>query len=223
VIQAIVWDMDGVLIDSEPLWRQAEVEVLSSLGVPITMPDTIETMGRRIDDVIRLWFNRSPWEGPSIDVVAQNVVERVIELVNETGEVKPGVYEAFALLRSCNMRMALASSSSSVLISAVLQKLELNDFLEFAHSAEHEEFGKPHPAVYLTAARKLGLAPQECLAFEDSGAGVEAAKNAGMKCLCIPDPAIDSNKIQRADLILPSLTELRKEHLDMLMCQAKPR
>ena len=103
---------------------------------------------------------------------------------------------------------------TSEIIAAVLETLGIGGYFRVAQSAEHEPFGKPHPGVYIEAARALGVEPLQCLAFEDSPNGVIAAKAARMTCVAVPDPALAADRrFGAADLVLGSLTEFRLEML----------
>jgi beta-phosphoglucomutase-like phosphatase (HAD superfamily) len=120
----------------------------------------------------------------------------------------PGVVAAIALFGRCGLRLAIASSSPRRLIDAVCDRLGL-DGIEVRCSAMDEARGKPAPDVYLTAARKLGVAAAACLALEDSPNGVASAKAAGMRCVAIPDPLLAGHpRYGEADLVLRSLTDL---------------
>ena len=128
-------------------------------------------------------------------------------LVRRQGEPMPGVPEAIAVFGRLGLRLAIASSSPIRLIDAVCARLNLD--IDVRCSALDEPHGKPAPARYLAAARRLGLSPARCLAVEDSPAGVLAAKDAGMTCVAVPDPLLTGDpRYRRADLVLPSLTEL---------------
>jgi sugar-phosphatase len=186
VIDAVVFDMDGVVVDSEPLWVAAEIEVFGAVGVALTVERCRETTGLRIDEAVDHWWQRHPWSGPTPAEVADAIVERVVALVRERSEPMPGVREAVAAARALGP-VALASSSSRRLIDAVLDRLGL-DF-DVVHSAEDEAFGKPHPAIYLTTCERLGTAPFRTLAVEDSVNGVVAAKAARLACVAVPEPA----------------------------------
>src|SRR5476651_1462101 len=149
MIQAVIFDMDGLLIDSEPLWQAAEIKVFDTLGVPLTPAMTTQTMGLRTDEVVHHWHKQFPWSTPSQEVVAQLVDDEVIELIKTKGEGRDGVDAAVAACESLKLPMAIASSSSMVLIKAVVKKLGLEDKIRVIHSAHDESHGKPHPAVYL--------------------------------------------------------------------------
>jgi sugar-phosphatase len=203
---AAIFDMDGVLIDSEPFWQRAQIEVFSRIGVHLTVEDTERTMGRRIRDVVAFWHAERAWRGPTIDAVAESVVHEVIRLVQTEGEPMGGSLQAIDLLQSLGIPLSLATSSDENLIEAVLSKLGLQSAFKVRCSAADEEFCKPHPAVYLTAARRLGVSPERCLVFEDSPAGVTSAKSAGMKVVALPNPAIvDHRELAAADLVIPGL------------------
>lgn len=212
--RAVILDMDGLLIDTEPVWRDVEIEVLGRLGLHLTEEDCMETMGVRVDDVVRLWYDRHPWSGPSVAEVTDQIVRGVIAHVELQGEPKAGVLEAVGAIHAAGIPIAIASSSSESLIFAVIDRLGLRPAISAVASAEHEEEGKPHPAVYLSAARALGVPPQNCVAFEDSPNGVLSARAAGMYCIAVPDPYLAGDpRMREADLTLDSLEDFS---LDLL-------
>ena len=217
MIQAIIFDMDGLLIDSEPLWEEAELEVFNQVGVPLTSEMTKQTMGLRVDEVVQHWFDLYPWKDISHKEIEAKIVEKVIALIKEKGTAKEGVNEMIRFFKDKNMPMAIASSSSMDIIETVVKKLHIKNNLDVIYSAEHEQYGKPHPGVYITAAQKLGIASEKCLAFEDSPNGVLAAKAAKMKCIAVPDEKMkDDKRFGRADIILDSLSEFNLELLNKL-------
>jgi mannitol-1-/sugar-/sorbitol-6-/2-deoxyglucose-6-phosphatase len=185
---ASIFDMDGLLVDSEPLWRDAEVEILGALGVPLGETSTRRTKGMFVEEVSAYWYERYPWGGPSVGDVAVQIVDRVCELVVERAELLPGVSNAIEVCRRHGLALAVASSSEYRLIHLVLDHFALTDLFSLIHSAEDEPYGKPHPGVYLTAAAKLDVHPTRCVAWEDASAGVLAAKAARMVCVAVPEP-----------------------------------
>jgi HAD superfamily hydrolase (TIGR01509 family) len=213
-IEAVIFDMDGVLIDSEELWREAEAAVFRSVGIPMTAEDGRLTMGLRSDEVVEYWYTRRPWSGPTKIEVDAAINRGVIDLIMERGGIMPGAVKTIELLHGAGYPLGVASSSSSELIGKVVDKLGVRDKLGVLQSAEHEPYGKPHPAVYIEAARRLGVAPDRCLAIEDSPAGLVAAKAARMSCVVVP--AADMRGDHRfciADAVLSSLEEFS---LDLL-------
>lgn len=219
MIEAGIFDMDGLLVDSEPLWQEAEIEVFGEVGLRLTRAQCMETKGRRVDETIAYWHERCPWTGASLAEIERRLVRRVEEIIRARGEAKPGVDHALQFFRGKGAKLALASSSSLPLIHAVLDRLKLEDAFEVVHTATEESAGKPDPAVYLTTARRLGIEPRRCVALEDSIHGVLAAKAAGMTCIAVPDdssgdPEQDramNEKLSVADVVLGSLADLDEE------------
>ena len=209
MIKAVIFDLDGLLIDSEPLWQEAEIAIFERVNIKLTHELCLQTKGLRIDEVVNYWYQKYPWTNLTKKEVEDLIVAKVIELIHLKGEPLPGVNRAVSFVRQKEVQVALASSSATVIIQAALQKLNLTAIFTQIYSAESELFGKPHPGVYLTTASKLNVLPQECLALEDSLNGVLAAKAAQMKCIAIPEELQYSNpKFAIADIILKSLEQL---------------
>jgi sugar-phosphatase len=204
---AILFDMDGVLVDSEPLWKIAMEEVFTALGSKLTKTDFQKTVGMRIDQVILFWKDIEGWKEQVQDIEYQ-IIERMVALIREEGQALPGVQDTVMHFNKIK-KVGLASSSPKKLIDSVLLKTQLNPFFHGVFSAENEPFGKPHPAVYLTAANQLGVNPNRCLVIEDSLNGVISAKAANMTVVCIPEKTHLSNpKLIVADYHFDSMTEL---------------
>ena len=199
--------MDGVLVDSEPIWRAVEREVFAGVGIEVTDEDLFETMGVRVADVVERWHRRKPWDRPSREEVARSIVERVAHAIEREGAFNREATPAIDNVDGLGLRLALASSSPMRLIRKVLSIGGLVDRFEVVLSAEDEERGKPDPAVYLSAARKLGVQPERCLAVEDSINGVRSAKDAGMVCVAVPVSGVIDG-VEGADLVLGSIAEL---------------
>lgn len=197
---AIIFDMDGVLIDSEPLWKIAMENVFKSVGCPLTRNDFKKTVGLRIDEVIQYWYQHAGWDHKTPLEVEQEIIQQMIGLIQEKGAPLPGVIETLNYLKENEFKIGLGTSSYTILIESVLQKLGVSEMFDFTHSAEHEDFGKPHPAVYLTVAKQLKVEPRKCLVIEDSLNGIIAGKAAQMKVICIPEKTHDKEpKLMLAD------------------------
>lgn len=194
-MDAVIFDMDGVLIDSEPLWRQAEVSIFGKFGIHITEEMCFQTTGMRVDEVVRYWSERlgKPETDPWLQIETE-MVDEVIRLVHLHAEPMKGVLDLLAELQRKNIPLALCSSSPSRLINGVLEALKIRGYFKVVQSAEKEAYGKPHPAVYLQAALQLGMAPERCLAIEDSVNGCISAKAAKMKVVAVPEPHARNDK-----------------------------
>ena len=214
-IEAVVLDMDGLLMDTEPVWRVAEVAVFTALGVELTEEELMGSMGQTIAAVVPVWRLREPAHGVGArrltDVeVQERIIEMVAAEVAATGVPMPGVTDAIALLRRLGLPVAIASGSPPRMIEVVTERLGLG-WIEVRCSAMDEPRSKPAPDVYLTAARRLGVRPERCVAIEDSPSGVLSAKAAGMLCIAVPDPLMEGDPAYaEADLVLGALTELNE-------------
>ena len=216
-MKAAIFDMDGLLIDSEPFWRYAEKKVFALLGITITDDHCVEMTGRRIDEVVAYWFKKRPWLDKSTDQVVQEILTGVMELVEARGTALEGVYEVLEILRCQRLKIGLASSSPLPLIEAVVRKLNIGRYFDVVCSAKDEEFGKPHPAVYLTTANRLNVHSGDCVVFEDSLAGVQSAKSAGMVTIAVPAAEqYDDTKFEEADFKLRSLSEFKLDLIHTL-------
>jgi len=183
----VIYDMDGVLTDSEPLWKIAMEDVFKSVGCPLTKEDFQRTVGLRIDEVTTYWYQVSPWPDASPKDVENAIVKRMIALLTERATPLPGVVESLEFFASRGLKIGLATSSYQVLIDCILDTLQIRKYFQTIHSAEYELFGKPHPAVYLTAAKLLDLDPRRCLVIEDSLNGIISGKAARMTVFCVPE------------------------------------
>ncbi|MDX2246552.1 MAG: hexitol phosphatase HxpB [Bacteroidia bacterium] len=208
MINAVIFDMDGVLIDSEPFWRQAMIEVFADLGITLTVVQATETMGIRINETVAYWYDRFHWKGKSIEEVVDAILAGVIRIIREKGVIKEGVAEMMAFLQEKQIPLAVASSSATIVIDAVLDTLGIRSQFAVIKSAEKEPYGKPHPAVFLLTAEALGVPPGECLVVEDSLNGLIAAKAARMKTVVVPEALVSGKpEFVLADYKLHSLEE----------------
>jgi len=207
-MKAIIFDMDGVLIDSEPLWKRAEIKGFGKVGLDLTQTDCEETVGLRIDEVVKMWFQKEPWKNSTCEEVTIDIVNILIDEIKANGQVLPGVISVLDACKKADLKIGLATSSYYNIIEAVLDRLKIQHYFDVIHSAEYEKSGKPHPAVFLTTAEKLNVAPTDCLVIEDSLNGVVAAKAARMKTIAVPEQLHAYNpKLILADVIIESLLD----------------
>lgn len=214
MVNAVIFDMDGLLLDSEDFWQHSEFKQFSALGVPLTLADTKKTVGWRCDYVVRYWYEQAPWQGPTQGEVADAIIDGVIAQIKSKGRLLPGAQHAIELCKQLGLPMALATSSNHRMMRETLRHFGLLSLFDATCSAEFLPYAKPHPQVYLNAAEALGIAPTNCLALEDSVTGVIAAKAARMTCIAVPEHAnFNDPRYAIADYKLASLTELLPSHL----------
>lgn len=187
--RAIVFDMDGVLVDSEPLWRRAEVACFGRYGLALEEADCVQTMGLRIDEAVAYWIEHRSWTPHSIDEVAGAIVDEMESRIRAEATPIAGVEAALDAANADGWRVGLASSSPMRLIEATLDAFGLRTRFEVCCSAENETLGKPHPDVYRSTLRALDVEASRAIAIEDSANGVASAIAAGMRCVAIPEPA----------------------------------
>ena len=155
---AVIFDMDGVLVDSEPLWKIAMHEVFSSLGSTLEKKDFQKTVGLRIDEVIFYWKNIENWK-PSVIEIEEQIINKMITLINAQATPLIGVIDTLDYL-SDRMPIAVASSSPFRLINAVLNKLDILHYFKVVHSAEEEDFGKCIQCKQQINEQRIALMPE---------------------------------------------------------------
>lgn len=207
--EAVIFDMDGVLVDSEPIWKIAMEQAFHSVGCKLTREDFQKTVGLRIDEVINYWYKIAPWEKATVQEVEQLIIQKMVQLLSENAKPLTGVVETLQFLKEKKFKVGLATSSYRILVDTILKICQLENYFDVLHTAEEEEYGKPHPAVYLSAAKMLGVNPLQCLVIEDSINGVISGKAARMQVVCIPEKTHHPNpKLMLADYSFDTMDEM---------------
>ncbi len=208
--KAVIFDMDGVIIDSEPLWKEAEISVFKKYGYNFTYEMCEETKGMRVDEVTVYWKKKLK-ANFNAGQVKDDIIAAIINLIKDKGKAMEGLNEVVHKLSSQGFKIGLASSSPLAIIETVIKKLEIENYFEVIHSAEFETYGKPHPQVFITAAKKLNIPVENCWVIEDSFYGLIAAIAAKMKTIALP--ASDEPNIKKfiiADFIANSHIDIIK-------------
>lgn len=216
-LNTVIFDMDGLLIDSEPLWEAAGTEALQRYGVALTDNQYHTTTGLRTREWLEWWFSQFNVDHAFLQEAEEFIIAKAIEKIGLHGQPFAGVEYIFSFFRQRGFRIGLATSSPLSLVQVVTEKLKIGEKLDAIASAEKLALGKPHPQVYLDCALLLHAAPHECVCFEDSFNGMIAAKAARMKCVVIPAPGqAHEPKWNAADMQLANLQEFNDEMLERL-------
>ncbi|MDD3959518.1 MAG: HAD family phosphatase [Clostridiaceae bacterium] len=208
MIEAVIFDMDGVLLDSEPLHDEVNLEILQNFGVEADKSVTNPYIGRTSE---ALWSGMAElFDLPeSVEQLIERQWELVISYLPDSGICESdGLGELLTYIARKGLRASVASSSRIAFIRAVFDHLGLWDHMEGYTGGEEVALGKPAPDIYIAAAAKLGVPPENCMAVEDSTAGVLSAKAAGMFTVGYRNPTSDGQDVSAADRTVRGLREI---------------
>ena len=211
----VIFDMDGVLIDSEPWWNVALRNGFRIVDLEMSDEMCEETMGARLNEVIEYRIKKHQIDPSFASILEEKIIDEMIYFVQNKAEILPGVKESISKLKEAVFLLAIASSSPYRLINAVIEKLGFTNEFDAVLSAQDDNLGKPNPAVYIRCAKTLEVDVSRCVVIEDSVNGMVAGKAAKMRVLVVPDPKMYGDIAWGlADFKLQSLLDLNiKEHL----------
>jgi HAD superfamily hydrolase (TIGR01509 family) len=213
----VIFDMDGLLIDSEPWWQEAGMETLREYDIELTLEQYHLTTGLRTKEWIDYWFSHFGISKTNALDAENAIVALAIEKIQAHAKPMPGIEYIFSFFAERHFRIGLATSSPLELVDTVVRLLGIAHWLQAVSSAGTLAYSKPHPQVYINCAELLGSSPLQCCCFEDSFNGLIAAKAARMKCIIIPSPdQFHLPKWGAADLKLSSLLEFDESMLTVL-------
>lgn len=206
-VKALIFDMDGVLIDSEPLHLLAYQRYLADFGLTFLEEDNHNFLGMKDLDCAKHLLKRHKLEMTAIEFVQRK--EAVLhQLFKEQLQVQPGVLQTLEKTSQLQIPTAIASSATMPTIELVVELTGTRKYFQYLCSGDEVPNGKPAPDVFLLAAQRLGQNPSECLVIEDTFNGVCAAKAAGMMCIAIPCQATRHQDFAHADLVLSGMAEV---------------
>ena len=212
-IQAVIWDMDGVILDSAEAHRLSWHRMAQYEGVSFSDPQFWITFGRRNDEIINLLWG--PLSREKMQEMADRKEQYFREAIRTTATPLPGAIELLSELHDAHYPQALASSAPMANIELISEVLSLNRYLDALVSGETVPHGKPAPDIFLKAATTLDMAPEISLVIEDAVAGVEAAHAAGMRCIAVAGER-DLPGLRAAELMVTSLTEVNLARIQSL-------
>ena len=186
-LSAIIFDMDGLLVDSEPVWHEVEIGLIESHGYVYSEAVRSQGIGMRVDEFAAILQQHYPKLGDSAAAIESAITDGLLALPPERIKARPGADEIVRYAAARNIPRAIASSSTQVVIEHFVRLMGWAALIPNRFSAQFMARGKPAPDIYLHAAERLGLPPETCLALEDSRAGTQAAQAAGMTCFTVPD------------------------------------
>ena len=216
MIEAVIFDMDGLLVDSEPVWDSARRWMADSAGKPWSTLDRDAVMGVSTEEWADYMIDRLELS-PSREEVIDAIIGRMAEMYRAGVPYRPGAIEAVDLVAR-RYRTAIASGSHPMLIDTVMADAPMRGKFEVVVAADDICAGKPPPDVYLAAAERLGVDAGDCVCLEDSGNGIVSGARAGMHVVAVPDPRFPprAEALAQAQLVLGSLEELSREKLGRL-------
>jgi HAD superfamily hydrolase (TIGR01509 family) len=205
-LNTVIFDIDGLLIDSEPLWAAAATQILKEYNIALSDKQYKTTTGLRTKEFVHWWLHYFKLDANLQQTVEKNIIDVVLQKIKTNGTVMPGAKNIIYFFKEQQFKIGLATSSPKSLIDLVIDMLQIKDVVMATASAEDLAFGKPHPQVYLNCAEQLNSHPLQCVCFEDSFNGMIAAKAARMKCVVVPHHSqIKEECWAAADLKLSSL------------------
>ena len=216
-LDTVIFDMDGLLVNSETLWGIAANLVFEQYGFKLSPEQHITTTGLRTREFVHWWFQHFGIAQSEEPEAEDAIINCVLQMVNDNCEMMPGVQHVFNLFYSLRFKIGIASSSPQSLIDLVMERSGIKQYVQGTASGQLLPYGKPHPQVYLNCAETLQSLPAHCISFEDSFYGMIAAKAARMTCVVVPDyKQYKEERWATADLKLSSLQNFSSLHLQML-------
>ena len=198
--------MDGVIIDSEPLHFEVEIELLEKLGGKMDKEAHqlfVGTTDYKMWSTLKEQFNLKPPVEDIIEMKKDMFISRIDEI-----ELMPNFMSLMLSLYNAGYPLAIASSNNRKVVDRIVEKFDLGVYIKFTISGDDVSKGKPHPEVFLTAAKKMSLVPKNCLVIEDATNGVKAAKASGMKCVGLDSIPASGQDLSQADLVINNLAKL---------------
>ena len=215
-MKAVIFDMDGVIIDSEPIHFEVDMQTMREFGVNISKDELNKYVGTTNEYMLNDLINKYKIQR-SLKEILEYKMELTIRRIKETKiNAISGIPELLISLKHNNIKTAIGSSSPKELIITVIEKFQLGKYFDCIVSGDEVKEGKPKPDIYLEVSKRIGVNPEECIVIEDSRNGVLAAKNAGMKCFGFRNVNSGNQDLSKADIIVDSIRNIDIEIIKVL-------
>ncbi|MCT8525889.1 hexitol phosphatase HxpB [Glaesserella parasuis] len=209
MIEAVIFDMDGTLIDSQPIWYQASTEFFQQNQFPVTLAEMMTLTGSPVGALVDYVLQKYGEKEKSRTQLIEELMAYVVGKVLEAKPLMPNVKDVLSTLKQWGIKIAVASASPRNMLQGIVDSCGIAEYFDYLAFAEELEYNKPHPAVYLHAAKQLGVPTSACFAVEDSVLGMISGKAASMKTVVIPEKSEwDDPRWALADYKLVSMSEL---------------
>jgi beta-phosphoglucomutase family hydrolase len=212
VKKAVIFDMDGVIVESEDAHIKAEKQIMLKRGIKISSDELHEYTGSTAHFMFTQLREKHELKD-SVEALETEKEELLLKLIQNDANPVKGVITLIKRLKLKRVKLAVASGSSRQIINYLLKKLEIAAMFDAIVGAEDVQQSKPAPDIFLAAAKRLSVEPEECVVIEDAYLGVRAAKKAGMKCVAYKNPSSGNQDLSEADAIIYSFLELKTDYI----------
>lgn len=217
MLEAVIFDMDGVIVDSEPWHLEINLKLYEELGFKLTLEEYKQFIGKSNIDMWSLLKNKYSLKQSIPELLKMQGEKNIQFLRKQKDGLIEGILPLLKTLKEKGIPAGLASSSSLEYIEAVLNKFKIREYFQVVVTGENMEKGKPAPDIFLYTAKLLGVKPEKCVVIEDSENGVKAAKAGGMRCIGFNNPNSGEQDLRGADWLIDSIKEIRFEDLIKLI------
>lgn len=218
MVEAVIFDMDGVIIDSEPLHKEVLKEYMKELKIQVSEELYNTFIGSTSIEMFTQLKEKFNFQG-EVEEVIETYAERYVEYIKKHEDIKPiaGIKELIEELHERGIKIALASSSCRMHIDMVLNMFSFNKYFDVVVSGHDVEKPKPNPDIFLRTSELLEVKPEQCLVIEDSFNGVRAAKSAGMICIAYDNQNSGAQNREDADAIVKSISDINMAYIEKVI------
>lgn len=217
MIKAVIFDMDGVIVDSEPSHKKVFEKILKNLNLEISEEEYLSFIGTSNTHMWTILKKNYDLKETIEELVSNQIKENIEDFRRSNEKPIPGIVDLLKKLKNNDISTAVASSSPTEGIKLVLEKFRIEDYFDNILSGENLKRGKPAPDIFLMTANKLNVEPKHCVVIEDSENGVKAARSAGMRCIGFQNKNSGNQDLSNADIIVNSIEEINLNLIDKLV------